>query len=45
MLETLEAVGFEWDTDLWHWWEPDATHDEVAWAERAWRPLAVFEAL
>jgi len=45
MVETLESVGFEWDTDLWHWWEPDASHDELAWGARVWRPLEVFEAL
>jgi len=45
MVETLEGVGFVWDEDLWHWWEPDAPHSEVAWADRVHRPLAVFEAL
>lgn len=45
MVETLESVGFAWDTDLWHWWEPDATHDEQAWAARVWRPVGLFEAL
>jgi hypothetical protein len=45
MVEILEAVGFVWDEDLWHWWEPDASHNEAAWADRVWRPVSYFEAL
>ncbi len=45
MVEVLESVGFAWEVDLWHWWEPDAEHNEAAWAERVWRPVAVFEGL
>lgn len=45
MAGTLEAVGYTWEQDLWHWWEEGAEHTEYAWAERVWRPLAVFESL
>lgn len=43
--DVLEGQGYVWDTDLWHWWEPDAEHNEAAWAERVWRPLEIFAAL
>lgn len=45
MADTLEAVGYTWEQDLWHWWEEGAEHAEYEWAERVWRPLAVFESL
>jgi predicted alpha/beta superfamily hydrolase len=45
MRDVLAAEGYTFDTDLWHWWEPDAEHDEVAWAARVGRPLALFSAL
>ena len=34
MAATLEAIGYTYDTDLFHWWEPWATHSEPAWAQR-----------
>ena len=40
--DTLEAAGYTFDVDLWHWWEPDAPHNEAAWADRVWRPLEIF---
>lgn len=43
--DTLEAAGYVHETDLWHWWEPDAEHNEAAWADRVWRPLEVFASL
>lgn len=43
--DTLAEAGYTYDVDLWHWWEPGATHDELAWADRVWRPLALFAAL
>ena len=42
---TLEAVGYIPETDLWHWHEPGAPHNEEAWAARVWRPLQLFAAL
>lgn len=44
MRDTLEAIGFVHDVDLWHWWEPGAPHHEAAWAARVWRPLEHFAA-
>jgi len=41
----LQATGHILDTDLWHWHEPGAPHDETAWAARVWRPLTIFAAL
>ena len=41
--DELAAAGYEWDQDLWHWYEPDAPHAEWAWSERVWRPLEIFE--
>jgi len=43
--DTLAAEGYAFDVDLWHWWEPNAAHDEVAWAARVARPLAHFAEL
>lgn len=43
--DLLPTVGYTFDTDLWHWWEPDAPHNEAAWAARVFRPLADFESL
>ncbi len=41
----LQAIGYVQDTDMWHWWEPDALHNEAAWAARVWRPLQIFAGL
>ncbi len=43
--DTLAAAGYRYDTDLWHWWEPGAPHNEAAWAERVHRPLEIFSGL
>ncbi len=43
--DVLEAAGYVSGTDLWHWWEPDAPHNEAAWADRVWRPLEIFAAM
>lgn len=45
MADTLVEGGYIWDEDLWDWWEPDADHNEAAWAARVWRPLGIFEGL
>ncbi len=34
MAHTLESLGYLYDVDLFHWWEPGAQHVEAAWAER-----------
>jgi hypothetical protein len=41
----LYAAGYVADTDVWHWWEANAEHNEAAWAARVWRPLDLFAAL
>lgn len=38
----LVAEGYAYDQDLVHWWEPNAPHNEAAWAARVFRPLALF---
>ncbi|MBK9646117.1 MAG: hypothetical protein IPO67_13355 [Deltaproteobacteria bacterium] len=45
MADTLAAAGWTWDTDLWHWWEPGAEHNEAAWADRVNLPVGLFESL
>jgi hypothetical protein len=40
--DALAASGWTWDQDLWHWWEPDAPHQENAWAARVGQPLDLF---
>lgn len=45
MADLLDEAGYEWEVDLWHWHEDGATHDELAWADRVWRPLEIFAAL
>jgi hypothetical protein len=37
--DVLEGLGYVFETDLWHWWEPDAAHNEAAWHLRL--PLAL----
>jgi predicted alpha/beta superfamily hydrolase len=41
----LAGLGYKQDVDLWHWHEPNAKHNEAAWAARVWRPLQIFEGL
>ena len=41
-VDSLAADGFTWDQDLFHWHEPDAPHNEAAWAARVVRPLDIF---
>ena len=43
--DTLAAAGYRYDSDLWHWWEPGAPHNEAAWADRVHRPLEIFSGL
>lgn len=45
LADTLAAVGWTWEADLWHWWESGADHNEAEWAARVWRPVAIFEAM
>jgi hypothetical protein len=43
--DVLDASGYVFDENLFHWYEPGALHDEAAWAARVFRPLSIFEAL
>jgi predicted alpha/beta superfamily hydrolase len=45
METTLVNLGYTYDTDLWHWWETDAGHNELAWAVRVFRPMQDFMSL
>jgi hypothetical protein len=45
MEQTLYDAGYVANTDVWHWWEPNATHDEAAWAARVFRPMQIFAGL
>ncbi len=42
MRDLLASAGYEFDQDLWHWWEPGAEHNEAAWAQRVATPLGIF---
>lgn len=42
--DQLAEQGYDWETNLWHWHEPDALHNEAAWAARVSRPLEIFAA-
>ena len=42
MKAVLESSGYTYDTDLWHWHEPNAEHNEAEWAARVARPLELF---
>ena len=43
--DVLSDAGYTFDTDLWHWWEADAEHNEAYWAARVYRPLDIFVSL
>jgi len=45
LADALPGVGYVFDVDLFHWHEPNAAHNEAAWAARVFRPLGIFEAL
>ncbi len=38
----MADLGYTWGTNLHHWHEPGAPHNEAAWADRVHRPLALF---
>ena len=37
--DTLLGLGYQSGVDLFHWWEPDALHNEASWAARFYRAL------
>ena len=40
--DRLASLGYAFDTDLFHRWEPDAQHNEAAWAARIDRILELL---
>lgn len=44
MRDVFVAEGYEFDKNLFHWWEPQAEHNEAAWAARVFRPLRALAA-
>lgn len=45
LADLLPEQGWTWEQDLWHWWEPEAPHNEAAWAARVALPVGLFEGL
>lgn len=43
--QVLLAEGYSEGADLWYVWEPNAPHNEAAWAARVATPLAIFSSL
>jgi predicted alpha/beta superfamily hydrolase len=44
METVLAGLGYTHGTDLWHWHQPGAPHNEASWAERVFRPIDAFMA-
>jgi predicted alpha/beta superfamily hydrolase len=40
--DQLASRGFTFNTNLFHWHEPNAAHNEAAWSARLARPLQIF---
>jgi len=40
--DALSQSGYSWDQDLFHWHAAGEPHNEMAWAARVFRPLAIF---
>lgn len=45
MRDVLFGLGYVSEVDLYHWWEPNALHNEAAWAARVDIPLGIFSGL
>jgi len=43
--DAMADLGYDWNTELWHWYEAEAEHNEIAWAVRVFRPLEIFLSL
>ena len=43
--DAMAALGYTWNTNLYHWHEPGAPHNETAWAARVAGPLGIFAGL
>ncbi len=44
-VDSMAENGYTWDQNLFHWWVPDAPHNEGAWAERVDDAIAIFLAI
>ncbi len=42
MRDSLVGVGYQIETDLYHWWQAGAQHNEAEWAARVNVPFSVF---
>ena len=42
--DVLVGLGYVYEADLWHWWEPLVQHNEAAWAAQVTRMLTACEA-
>ena len=40
--DALADDGWVWNETLFHWHEPDAPHNEIAWRARVHRPIEIF---
>ncbi|MDC3981023.1 alpha/beta hydrolase [Polyangium jinanense] len=45
MRDVLVSVGYTLQTDVYHWWEAGAPHNEAAWRARVFRPMDLFKGL
>ena len=41
-VDKMDEIGYEWNIDLFHHFEPGALHNEAAWAARLVKPLQIF---
>ncbi|MBN2798168.1 MAG: alpha/beta hydrolase [Deltaproteobacteria bacterium] len=44
-VDAMADQGYTWEQDLFHWWQPQAEHNEAEWAARVDRPLEIFLSL
>ncbi|MBT3220402.1 MAG: alpha/beta hydrolase [Proteobacteria bacterium] len=40
--DAMANTGYTWDSNLFHWWDAYAEHNEPAWAARVGLPLSLF---
>ncbi|TKD13317.1 alpha/beta hydrolase [Polyangium fumosum] len=45
MRDVLISVGYTLQSDVYHWWEAGAPHNEAAWRARVFRPMDLFKGL
>lgn len=42
--DVLVSQGYQYEVDLWHWWEPGVPHNEASWNARFFRALDACDA-